>query len=196
MTSTTDTPFDSVTVRSVGNRVYPAANVKIHRSWRDVIAAARRDDYDYDLCLGDDGPAFLDWLEAALDEDDAWERFGCWDEAAQEQGWEDAQEYARDFFGRPTMKVWSDGRSGGWLYTTDLGSVESWLLIDAGPHFADDEADREFAIKWAEYEAWATERAQFCADEAVTLLYLNVWEGRDSETPRWHPPVSRHGYWS
>jgi hypothetical protein len=197
MTSTTEeiTPeiaAERITMRHVGNRLYPAANVKVRRSWHDAIRDARAGLGNLaSVALDEDGVAFLDWLEAELDEGDSWERFGWADEAARESGWEDATEYAREVFGRPDMKVWSDGRSGGWLYTTDLGSLESWERIESGPYF-----DPDVIAKWVEYEAWAEVAAQDVADTAVDIIYLNVWETKEGDVPEWNPPVSRAGFYA
>ena len=173
MTTTTET---EITMRRIGGRSYPAANVKVRRYVGDVIRDARNGEGNLDL--GSDADEFLNWLEAEMDTGDCWEKFGVWEEAAAEDGFDDAQEYLRDAFDRPTLKVYSDGRSGGWLYTMDLGSEETWEWIEAGPS-----EPADFAQKWADFEKWAEQRAQDCADEAVTLIYLSVWEPFRDEHP-------------
>jgi hypothetical protein len=73
------------------------------------------------------------------------ERFGCSEEDAQkalelafdshcEVFWEDTQETARDVFG-PHVRVYSEGRSSGWLVVEGLSTIESWDAVALG-HWA------------------------------------------------------------
>ena len=190
--------YPTIETRYVNGRHVPTVNVKIRRGWDDVIRDYRKGEGNIDLDPAD-ADAFLSWLEAALDEGDYFDRFYCWEEWAMEQAWDDATYEARERFGYPDMKIWSDGRSGGWLYTDNLGSLETWERIDDGPVPSDLAAT---IATWNEYAVWAAERAQYVADDGVMLVYLNVWQAEpgeprtDGSTPHWHPPVSRSGYWA
>ena len=190
--------YPTIQTRYINGKHYPTVCVKIRRTWEDAISDSRKGEGNLDLDP-DDATAFLDWLQAELDGGDFYDRFYIWEEWAQEQAWEDATYEARERFGFPDMKIWSDGRSGGWLYTDTLGSLESWELIDYGPVPSDLAATIQ---TWNEYAEWAAERAQFVPDDAVGMVYLNVWqiepgEARtDGSAPHWYPPVSRSGYWA
>jgi hypothetical protein len=52
-------------------------------------------------------------------------------ESAQERFWEDAIELAKEIFGKGA-KVYSEGRSGGWLVVHGLTEVQDWDAIKVG----------------------------------------------------------------
>src|ERR1700674_439434 len=52
-------------------------------------------------------------------------------ESAQEQFWAQATEYATDVFGT-RVKVWSGGRSGGWLLLGGLPELSDWDAVAIG----------------------------------------------------------------
>lgn len=188
-------------------RTYPSVNVKVYRTWQDVIADQRRawaEDKCNPLDLADDGPAFLDWLESALWEDDQCQSLDTWHQAACEQGWEDAADEAKELFGITTC--YSAGRSGGHLIVAGIGTPEDWArCVHCGDQKNDHDddycgsswtPDRESFAKWATFATWAEDRARYVADEGVMLVYLNLWETKEGEVPEWVGPVHRSGYWS
>lgn len=73
----------------------------------------------------DFAPGFAHWaanlLAGGIFPDWAWD-------AALEQGWERLKEDAREVFG-DRVKVYSEGRSGGWAVLHGLPDVESWDAI-------------------------------------------------------------------
>jgi hypothetical protein len=69
-------------------------------------------------------------------------KYGCDDDTAeqaltfafesqQQQFWEQAEELARDIFGSH-VKVYSSGRSSGWLIVRNLPDLESWDAVEVG----------------------------------------------------------------
>ncbi len=80
--------------------------------------------------FGDDSE-FWAWVHEVSDNDYSPDVFEGAYEIACEQGWEDAKELANDIF-PPNAKVWSDGRSGGWLVVDGLPDVDDWDAIQLG----------------------------------------------------------------
>lgn len=226
---TTLTPFDPDTIPT-RDHGYPAVCVKIRRTWHDVIRDLRAGAPWPNVDMGEDGPRFLAWLESEMDE--APERLDVFDEWAREDGWAEAKDEARERFAGLTVpywsridvrdvsgvKVYSDGRSGGWLYVVGIGKPEHWGDVcrwcggtpedrgDGPPcPLSDYEVDPEQARirdAWAAFASWAEARAQYCADEGVRLIYLNLWcvDGRprpaDMSAPTWREPVYSPGHYA
>lgn len=132
-----------------GSRGEPMVNVKWSPYWRDIVrkfngtkAVGRLGEYTVHE-FGDDAE-FWAWAEDLYEnhEDEAFhypacrhERMGAFliaDEIAREVGWELAQELADEVWEktRYSPKVYSAGRSGGWLVVTGLPDVEAWDAID------------------------------------------------------------------
>lgn len=102
-------------------------------------------------------PGFTwDWIRAQDDD-----RQHAWWEWACESGWEDAQSSAEDIFGK-RAKVYSDGRSGGWLVVHGLPPVESWDAIMLG--------------KWSRYAARAREAVKGLAYSVAWNAYTHGFE--------------------
>lgn len=89
-------------------------------------------------------------------------------ESSAEMFWEDAQENAAHIFG-PRAKVWSAGRSGGWLVVEGLPPVESWDAVQLG--------------KWA----------RFAKDVAADIEYRCTYDPvlEDIEANRWAEPGAK-----
>lgn len=84
-------------------------------------------------------------------------------ESAQSRFWEDAQDRAEEIWGRG-VKVYSEGRSGGWLIVDGIGEdVESWDAIAVS--------------QWGRLVRW-------CETE---IEFLNSWDyvREDIEANRW-----------
>ena len=87
-------------------------------------------------------------------------------ESAQEQFWETMPEVAKEVFG--TVKVYSGGRSGGWLEVHGLPDVETWDAIQLG--------------KWAKFERMVNGEVK----------YLTSWARikESIKSNQWHKPGS------
>lgn len=134
----------------------PAVNVK---HWPDIRT-------EIDWSEFDNSEAFRSWVLDLVDKDDslittAWE-VGC------ENCWESVQTDAEEAFretapnGNMYVKVWSQGRSGGWAVVDGLKDFEDWNAIDLSA--------------WRRFEKWAQQDARNLAYEMVSFLYLNVWD--------------------
>jgi hypothetical protein len=83
-------------------------------------------------------------------------------ESACEQGFEQAQTDAEDIFGKG-VKVWTEGRSGGWLVVDfDEDDVAGW--------------DAVALAKWRKFERLARDLADYVPNEMAMVLVLNTYQ--------------------
>lgn len=147
---------DDVEVRQDG----PAVNVKVRGSLWDVKLPLELGQ------VSDDGGKTWqtvttadefthDWIEENLPE----RTVQAFYDMALEGGWEQLQSEAEDIFG--DVKVYSDGRSGGWAVVTGLPDVESWDAIAVG--------------RWARFEKIARAIAADMPRAAVDLIHASVY---------------------
>ena len=134
-----------------GRRAHPAVNVKAHR----FVSA-----------------------------DDVVDRYGCAESTAEkaleytfemhsESFWDQAPEELDYFFGeRHGLKVYQEGRSGGWLIVDGLPPIEEWDAIALS--------------KWARFEKWARAEVDYlCSQEAVfESIDANEWAMDDQSLCR------------
>lgn len=125
---------------------HPAVNVKAHR-------------------LGCTSKAVMDRFKCS--EDDAEHAIELAFESACDLFWEDAQETA-DFF-KLGGKVYSEGRSSGWLVVHGLKDFESWDAVDL--------------MKWYRFEKAILEEVKYRTSEEVMLddIDVNKWYLHGSE---------------
>ena len=140
----------------------PAVNVKVHDSLAQGFAKWQHDNPDAD-------PRFtVEWIESNLSD----EARGDWFGIACEHGYEQAQEDAREIFEDGSLRVYSEGRQGGWAIIDgiDAESVEAWDAIELG--------------KWAKWARWARSTADYTMALMVDLIYFNrfdSWQEEESE---------------
>ena len=129
----------------------PAVNVKVYRSMtaKDVAEAN-------DMALGDDRFT-LEWIEENLDDRD----MDTWFRATCEDGWENLHTDAEEVFGTG-VKVYAEGRSGGWAVVHGLPEVETWDTI--------------MVSKWAKFAKWARATADAVPEMMAELIAINVFE--------------------
>jgi len=118
-----------VTMHSeMGRDGHPAVNVKVYWSTRTMETLLPlslcmvKEAGDADFRSVETDPGFtLDWIDSHLTEDEqqSWWNLSC------EDHFEQAEELAKETFGSH-VKVYSEGRSGGWLVVYGLGDVEDW----------------------------------------------------------------------
>jgi len=108
------------------------------------------------------------------------ERFGCEEKEAEKAGqfafdsactifWEDVQDFADDVFGKGSVKVYSEGRSGGWLVVDGLSSIEDWTIQDLN--------------KWKSFEARIKDNVKWRTSEESVFedIEANQWTKKGSE---------------
>lgn len=127
-------------------RGVPAVNVK---HWPDF-----EEDVDWDEWETE----FRDWAMVELEDSLTYQM--VW-EAAAESCWEDVTYGAEEIFGSH-VKVWSEGRSGGWAVVDGLKDFDDWDAIDLG--------------QWVKFEKWAKRVSECMAYNMVSFLYLNLWD--------------------
>lgn len=133
--------------RGYGYGMVPAVNVKTDPWSVDRHFGKIAEEYD--------DPSFVEWAERQSD--DFWNgefEFAC------EVGWEDLQSDAEEIFGQG-VKVYSEGRSGGWAIVDGLKEFEDWDAVDLA--------------KWRKFERWAKDTAQTIPESMVELAYINAY---------------------
>lgn len=115
-----------------------------------------------------DDTVFWQWVEGMENEsqDPGWDYpngvFTIAEEIAREGGWDQAREDAYEVWGSNQVKVWSSGRSGGWLTVEGLGDVEDWDAIDVS--------------RWCRYAGLVQDVVDDLDFQFVWALHVNVWE--------------------
>jgi len=90
-------------------------------------------------------------------------------ESAQQRFWEDVQDVARTIFGKH-VKVYSEGRSGGWLIVDGINEdVESWDAIAVS--------------RWGRLAKWCEREIEFLTswDYVREDIEANRWAEEDAE---------------
>lgn len=127
-----------------GRRARPAVNVKVYRLPVKVEDVQKR--------FGCDEDTAEKALQFAFD-------------SRQQMFWEDVQGIAEDCLGKG-VKVYSEGRSGGWLVVEGLPAFDSWDAVQLG--------------KWASFTASVAEVIKGYTDKEMLL--------DDIEANRWAEP--------
>jgi hypothetical protein len=125
----------------------PAVNVKVYRtephSW-PVDGADER--------------MTREWFDSYAESDE-----GAWlFNAACESGREDIQYDAEHIFDGYNVKVWFEGRNGGWAVVDGLPELDEW--------------DAVMLSKWRRFEKWAKDVVEYVPDVMAQLAYFNAWE--------------------
>ena len=141
---------DDVEFHNEGNlysKQWPAINVK-QRSWTDPDMVMAR--------FGCDAPTAERAIEYAYD-------------MAREGFWEQIQDTAREILHDNEIKVYSTGRSGGWLIVCNWKDFEYWNAIDLG--------------RWAKLcKLVAAEIKYICGDDQIMeAIEANRWAEEGSE---------------
>lgn len=151
---------DDITVR--GHQQLPACNVKVYKGPDGFLPL----DLGGTRSLLPDGewgpivehytdPEFtLDWCERVLSDSELDRAF--WQ--ACEDNWDQLQTDAEEIWGLH-VKVYSEGRSGGWAVVQGLPDVETW--------------DAVMVAKWARFCKWARQVADNVWYTALDMVYHN-----------------------
>lgn len=133
-----------------GARGLPMVNVKVDQCNLTETAAKYAEEFSDAL--------FPAWLAENYDRDIVQE--GAWD-AAIEHGWNVLQDDAQNVFGDVSsrVKIYAEGRSGGWCVVDGLPHVETWDAILVG--------------KWARFAKYARQAADDIPYLMVHFLYYH-----------------------
>jgi len=138
----------------------PAVNVKVRGLVDDALIRRVAGDFGYDADL------VLEWWHDVADRDDDGWAF----QSACEQGWEYLQDIAREIWNDPRLRVYSEGRSGGWAYVDGIDSddVAGWDAIALG--------------RWSRFAKIARQVADGVPYGMVWLILDNVYESEHEAT--------------
>lgn len=143
---------EDVTFHSEGfGRSRPAVNIKVRGYWRDVPLP----NPEYDIT----NPAFShEWIEENLSEDALADYFwlACESELEYYEG------YAQEIFNDPKLKLYTEGRSGGWAVIDGIEDTDEWNAIDLA--------------KWRKFERVGRELADGIPAQMLSLIYINRFE--------------------
>lgn len=135
----------------------PAVNVKIYETWNKAYQRWRCDNPDAD-------PNFTEeWIEENISED---RMQGIWEHVV-ECGWDELQDKAEEIYGKH-VKVYSEGRSGGWAYIEGINTdTETWDAIEFG--------------MWRSFHKYARATANDIMWQLIDSIYINDWEAAEAE---------------
>ena len=148
-----------------GYKVVPAVNVKVYGSLTSGYNKWKKDNPDADKRFT------LEWIEEQIPDDDDTFWFCC------ERGWEELQEEAERIYGGYGIKVYSEGRSGGWAYIDGMNTdVDTWDAI-------------EFT-QWRSFSNFAKRGKEWIMYNVVDVIYYNQFEAwRDEESELAAPAI-------
>lgn len=98
------------------------------------------------------------WIEQHLTDSEVWD---TWMQIAANDGWEMLGEQAQEIFGAH-VKVWSEGRSGGWAVVDGLDDFDTWDAI--------------MVSKWSRFAKVARTITDDVPHQTMMLIYINVYE--------------------
>ena len=135
-----------------GPRV-PAVNVKVRDLWRieKFVPQIQEEQPEHEP------PFTWEWVEEHVSEDALMDWFGF----ACESGWEMLQQDAEDIFGSH-VKVYSQGRQGGWAVVEGLKDFDYWDAVDLA--------------KWAKFARFARAEADDIPRAMLELIYINRFD--------------------
>lgn len=133
----------------------PAVDVKVRGYWRRVPLPL-----DLGSCDGvavKTHPAFTHDAAEPFMESHGAAAFEC----ICQDFWEMVQDQARDFLKRP-VRVYSEGRSGGWAVVHGLPDVDTWNAVDLA--------------RWRRFELWCEAQANDAPRAMLEWVYFNAWD--------------------
>ncbi len=134
---------------------YPAVNVKVHKGMTEGLREFRQ--YEPEA-----SPRFTEeWIRENLNDDqiESW-----WQDACQ-LGFEQAEGIGQEIF--DNVKIYSEGRSSGWIVVHGLKDFESWNAVDLA--------------KWAKFAKACRSLADDIPYQFVSNVYHNVFLTAEEE---------------
>lgn len=161
---------DDITTRYENGSWVPAVNVKSYAGLRSVplpldLGGVSEDGGKTWQAVTTDAGFTHDWIERNVSGSDS---SAMWEWACQD-GWEQAETAAAEVFGSG-VKVYSAGRSGGWLIVEGLDPIESWDAI--------------MVSRWGRFEKQVDAIADDNMRRTVWNIWANVYEPRLDEAER------------
>lgn len=140
----------------------PAVNVKVYGSIRDVklpinlggVSEIGSKEITWQYT---ESEFTVDWIEENVSE----ETFQTIYDLTREDGWEYLQQIAEEVFGLG-VRVYSEGRSGGWAVVDGLSDFDFWDAIDLA--------------KWRSFERQAKATADDVPHQTLVSIYINEFE--------------------
>jgi hypothetical protein len=130
----------------------PAANVKVHSGLWSGLPKWQKENPNAN-------PHFTQkWIEQHVSEEQIDSLF--WGTC--EYRWEDLQQEAEEIWPDNSVKVYSEGRSGGWAAVAGLSDVEDWDAIDLA--------------RWRRFERYARATADYIPVEMIESVYINEFD--------------------
>jgi hypothetical protein len=133
----------------------PAVNVKIYKGLSDGMRAFRKANPEIEKRYTED------WIRNNLTESsiNQWWQWAC------ESAFENAESVAHEIFG--DVKVYTEGRSSGWVVVEGLKDFDSWSAADLS--------------KWAKFEKACRSFADDVPYQTVDMIYFNRFESAEAE---------------
>ncbi len=142
----------------------PAVNVKIYTTIEQAWTQFEREERD-----DDDTDFTLEWIEENISEDllqGRWES-ACEGEFEYLEGWATSTEQGDSLFPDDRVKLWQEGRSGGWIVVDGLPEIEDWDAIRIA--------------RWRKFERIARDIADGIPFQVLSLIYINDYEWAKAE---------------
>ena len=136
----------------------PAVNVKVYKSIRNVTLPMELGRFSNGTEYTDSNFTH-DWIEDYLEREDR--DWATTFEMVCADGFEMLEDEAQDIFGSH-VKVYSEGRSGGWAVVHGLKDFDSWDAIDLA--------------KWAKFTKFARAITDDVPRQMVHSIYLDAYE--------------------
>jgi hypothetical protein len=121
---------------------YSKENVRWHSDHgpsRPAVNVKHWPDFDRDVPWTEFEPDFKEWVLTVMEIAERSGDYTAWEIAA-ESCWEQVQVDAEEIFETDRIKVWSQGRMGGWAVVDGLPDFDSWDAI--------------MLNKWRKFERW------------------------------------------
>ena len=148
---------DEVQFHSDGYRDgHPAINVKVYSYPTPELARQVAEEH------GEDPERFAAYVEREVERGYP-SAYTAAEEFAVEDAYEMAQTEADEIFEEHTVKLYSEGRSGGWLVVHGLPEIEDW--------------DAVLLAKWGKFNRYVRDYVDCYVESVLSLLCLNSYQG-------------------
>jgi hypothetical protein len=144
----------------------PAVNVKVYRHYSDAWKEFQKQEEP-------DAGFTLEWIEDNVSDEqlDAIFWHCCEFEFEYLEGWATSKEPGDSLFPDDRVKLWQEGRSGGWIVVDGLPDIDEW--------------DAVRLARWRKFERIARDIADGIPYQVLSSVYINEYEfARDEQAER------------